>query len=99
MPKHPIRFGLQTGQQLVEWKELKDLWRNADSWGYDSLWTFDHFYPIFVPDPTGPCLEGWTTLTALSQQTKRARIGAMVNGNTYLATRASRRRWRPRSTR
>ena len=83
MSKHPIRFGLQTGQQLVDWKDLKDLWRNADSWGYDSLWTFDHFYPIFVPDPAGPCLEGWTTLTALSQQTKRARIGAMVNGNTY----------------
>src|ERR1700735_4044141 len=83
MPKHPIRFGIQTGQQLVEWKDLKELWRNADSWGYDSLWSFDHFYPIFVPDTTGPCLEGWTTLTALSQQTKRARIGAMVNGNTY----------------
>lgn len=83
MPKHPIRFGIQTGQQLVEWKELRELWRNADSWGYDSLWTYDHFYPIFVPDPAGPCLEGWTTLTALSQQTKRARIGAMVNGNTY----------------
>jgi alkanesulfonate monooxygenase SsuD/methylene tetrahydromethanopterin reductase-like flavin-dependent oxidoreductase (luciferase family) len=83
MPTHPIRFGIQTGQQLVEWKELRDLWRSADGWGYDSLWTFDHFYPIFVPDPTGPCMEGWTTLTALSQQTKRARIGAMVNGNTY----------------
>ncbi|MGA6971635.1 MAG: hypothetical protein WBY93_08410, partial [Candidatus Binatus sp.] len=67
MPRHPIRFGLQTGQQLVEWKDLKELWRNADNWGYDSLWTYDHFYPIFVPDPTGPCLEGWTTLTALSQ--------------------------------
>ena len=62
MPKHPLRFGLQTGQQLVEWKDLKELWRNADSWGYDSLWTYDHFYPIFVPDPTRQCLEGWTTL-------------------------------------
>ena len=83
MAKHPIRFGLQTAQQSVEWDELKEVWRKADEWGYDSLWTFDHFYPIFVPDATGPCLEGWTTLTALSQQTKRARIGAMVNGNTY----------------
>src|SRR5258708_13659638 len=83
MATHPIRFGLQTGQQLVDWKDLKDLWRNADSWGYDSLWTFDHFYPIFVPDPAGPCLAGGSTLTALSQQPKRARIGATVNGNTY----------------
>jgi F420-dependent oxidoreductase-like protein len=44
---------------------------------------FDHFYPIFSPDPAGPCFEGWTLLSALSQNTKRARIGALVNGNTY----------------
>jgi F420-dependent oxidoreductase-like protein len=80
---HPIRFGVQTGQQNIEWEQLRALWGKADSWGYDSLWAFDHFYPIFVPDPTGPCMESWTLLSALSQNTKRARIGALVNGNTY----------------
>jgi F420-dependent oxidoreductase-like protein len=79
---HPIRFGIQTGQQLVEWPTLLDLWRKADAWGYDSLWNFDHFYPIFV-EPEGPCLEGWTTLAALAQATTRARVGTMVSGNTY----------------
>ena len=82
MAKHPIRFGIQTGQQSVEWADMLDLWKKADAWGYDSLWIFDHFYPIFV-DPEGPCFEGWTTLSALAQATKRARIGHMVNGNTY----------------
>ncbi len=81
--KHPIRFGIQTGQQNVSWEELAGLWSKADGWGYDSLWVFDHFYPIFVPDPAGPCMEGWTLLSALSQHTRRARIGALVNGNTY----------------
>jgi F420-dependent oxidoreductase-like protein len=82
MPRHPIRFGIQTGQQNIAWADMLDLWRKADGWGYDSLWNFDHLYPIFT-DPEGPCFEGWTTLSALAQATTRARIGQMVNGNTY----------------
>src|SRR5208282_3652291 len=82
MPKHPIRFGIQTGQMSVEWDRMREFWAKVDAWGYDSLWAFDHFYPIFS-DPTGPCMESWTVLSALSQQTRRARIGALVNGNTY----------------
>jgi F420-dependent oxidoreductase-like protein len=79
---HPIRFGIQTGQQLIAWDDMLSLWQRADGWGYDSLWNFDHFYPIFV-DPEGPCFEAWTSLSALAQATRRARIGTMVNGNTY----------------
>jgi F420-dependent oxidoreductase-like protein len=82
MSTHPIRFGIQTGQQGIEWHQMLDLWCKVDAWGYDSLWNFDHFYPIFVA-PDGPCFEGWTTLSALAQATKRARIGHLVNGNTY----------------
>jgi F420-dependent oxidoreductase-like protein len=79
---HPIRFGVQTGQQGIEWNHMLDVWQKVDEWGYDSVWNFDHFYPIFV-DPEGPCFEGWTTLSALAQATKRIRIGHLVNGNTY----------------
>jgi len=82
MATFPIRFGIQTGQQGVAWEDLLELWRKADAWGYDSLWNFDHFYPIFA-DPEGECMEAWTTLAALGQATTRARIGCLVNGNTY----------------
>src|SRR3984893_18758723 len=92
MPTHPIRFGIQTGQQDVTWERMRDFWTKVDAWGYDSLWAFDHFYPIFVPDPSGPCMESWTLLGALSQNTKRARIGALVHGNTYRKPRSTAKR-------
>jgi hypothetical protein len=72
---HPLRFGVQTGQQMGEWPQMLDLWRKADSWGYDSLWNFDHFYRVSGP-PDQPCLEGWTSLAALAQGVSRlARAG------------------------
>ena len=59
------------------------VWQAADDIDvYESGWTFDHFYPIFS-DSAGPCLEGWTTLTALAQATKRLRLGTLVTGIHY----------------
>ena len=59
------------------------VWQAADGIDvYESGWTFDHFYPIFT-DSSGPCLEGWTTLTALAQATTRLRLGTLVTGIHY----------------
>lgn len=59
------------------------IWQTADDIDvFESGWTFDHFYPIFS-DSTGPCLEGWITLTALAQATKRLRVGVLVTGIHY----------------
>lgn len=58
-------------------------WRKADEIDIiDSAWVFDHFYPI-RGDTNGPCLEGWTTLAALTQVTSRVKVGSMVNGAPY----------------
>jgi alkanesulfonate monooxygenase SsuD/methylene tetrahydromethanopterin reductase-like flavin-dependent oxidoreductase (luciferase family) len=83
MSRHPIRFGIQSPQQQVEWNQMRDLWQKADQWGYDSLWAFDHFYPIMGVNPAESCFEGWTAISALSQHTKQTRVGLLVSGNTY----------------
>jgi hypothetical protein len=59
---------------------LRDFWQKVDAWGYDSLWAFDHFYSIFVPDPAGPCMKSWTLLGALSQVTSGLGTGANGEG-------------------
>ena len=77
-----MRFGIQTGPQNVTWPELLDIWQLVDGLGFDTAWTFDHFFPIFT-DPKGPQLEGWTTLTALAMKTQQVRVGTLVTGITY----------------
>ncbi len=78
-----MRFAFKTSPQNTTWADLLAVWRAADDIDvYESGWTFDHFYPIFA-DPAGPCLEGWTTLTALAQATARLRLGVLVTGIHY----------------
>ncbi|MDQ1499666.1 MAG: hypothetical protein QOI86_3006, partial [Actinomycetota bacterium] len=78
-----MRFGFKTAPQNTTWADMLAVWQAADAIDlFESGWTFDHFYPIFS-DPTGPCLEGWVTLTALAQATNRLRLGTMVTGNVY----------------
>ncbi len=78
-----MRFAFKTSPQNTTWAEMLAVWRAADDIEvFESGWTFDHFYPIFS-DPSGPCLEGWTTLTALAQATTRLRLGTLVTGIHY----------------
>ena len=78
-----MRFAFKTSPQNTTWADMLAVWQAADDIEvYESGWTFDHFYPIFS-DSTGPCLEGWTTLTALAQATKRLRVGTLVTGIHY----------------
>jgi F420-dependent oxidoreductase-like protein len=78
-----MRFAIKTSPQDTTWADMLAVWQAADELDvFESGWTFDHFYPIFS-DPTGPCLEGWVTLTALAQATKRLRVGVLVTGIHY----------------
>ncbi len=78
-----MRFAFKTSPQETTWAELLAVWKAADDIDvFESGWTFDHFYPIFG-NSAGPCLEGWTTLTALAQATTRLRLGTLVTGIHY----------------
>jgi len=78
-----VRFAFKTAPQNTTWADMLAVWREADDIEiFESGWLFDHFYPI-VGDPAGPCLEGWTALTALAQATRRLRLGTLVTGIHY----------------
>ncbi len=77
-----IRLGALCWNQYATWPELLEAGQRADRLGYDTLWTWDHLYPI-VGSPEGPIFEGWLTLAAWAQATERIRMGLMVGANTF----------------
>lgn len=51
--------------------------QRAESLGLDSLWVFDHLWPL-SGGKNRPILEGWTALSWLTGATDRAGIGTLV---------------------
>ena len=77
-----MRFGLDVAQQRMSWDELVRRVRLAEELGFDGVWGFDHFEPMYGEGP-GETFEGMTTLAALSGVTSRIRLGLLVTGVTY----------------
>ena len=77
-----IKIGALCWNQYTAWPALLQAGIRADELGFDTLWTWDHVYPI-VGDSTGPNYEGWLTLAAWAQATKNVHIGLMVGANTF----------------
>lgn len=79
-----MRFAFKTSPQNTTWGAMLEVWQAADDIEtFESGWTSDHFYPTHTPDPAVPRLEGWVTLTALAQATRRLRLGTLVTGVHY----------------
>ena len=77
-----IKLGALAWNQCTDWPALRDAGVLVDELGFDSLWTWDHLYPI-VGDPHGPMFEGYLTLAAWAALTKRVTLGLMVGANTF----------------
>jgi alkanesulfonate monooxygenase SsuD/methylene tetrahydromethanopterin reductase-like flavin-dependent oxidoreductase (luciferase family) len=77
-----IRSGVLIWNQYTDWPAMRDAALEVERLGADSLWTWDHLYPIFG-DPMGPMLEAYMVLGGWSQVTSRVTLGLMVGANTF----------------
>jgi probable F420-dependent oxidoreductase len=78
----PIRVGVQVQPQHCTFDAMRRAWREAEELGVDTIYTWDHFYPLYG-DPDGSHWEGLASLAALAASTERARIGGLVFCNSY----------------
>jgi len=51
-----MKIGVQLHPQATLLQEMRQAWRAADAMGVDSIWTWDHFYPLYG-DPDAPHFE------------------------------------------
>src|SRR3990172_8466241 len=77
-----IRLGALCWNQYTDWQSLLEAGRRAERVGFDTLWRWDHLYPI-VGSWEGPILEGYTVLTGWAMATEQIRLGLMVGANTF----------------
>jgi F420-dependent oxidoreductase-like protein len=82
MEEHELKLGALCWNQYTDWPSYLESGLRAERLGFDSLWAWDHLYPI-QGSHEGPMFEGYLTLAAWAQATERIRVGLMVGANTF----------------
>src|SRR5438094_4648335 len=72
-----FKVGVTIHPQQCTIAELRDVWRRADELGVDSIWFWDHFFPLYG-NPNGNHFECWSLLAAAAVDTRAPQIGPMV---------------------
>jgi probable F420-dependent oxidoreductase len=76
------KIGVQYHPQHTTWMSYKEAVVRAEALGVDSIWNWDHFYPLYG-EADGAHFECYSLLAATAVLTNRAHIGAMVTCNSY----------------
>jgi probable F420-dependent oxidoreductase len=77
-----IKIGVQLHPQATTVAALRQAWQSADALGVDSIWLWDHFFPLYG-DPNGAHFECYSLLAAMAVDTQHADIGALVTCSSY----------------
>ncbi|HXM57885.1 MAG TPA: LLM class F420-dependent oxidoreductase [Candidatus Dormibacteraeota bacterium] len=77
-----FRVGYQIHPQHCTARQIREAYCAADSLGVDTLWVWDHMYPLYG-DPDGSHYACLPILAAMAVETRNARFGALVHSNSY----------------
>jgi probable F420-dependent oxidoreductase len=77
-----FKVGVTIHPQQSTIRELRDAWLRADELGVDSIWFWDHFFPLYG-NSEGNQFECWSLLAAAAIETAAPQIGPMVTAVGY----------------